>query len=187
MLEQIFEKMKKKMTPEEVLKKSVNASIKERRKMIKNHASDIKKLFDADDVKPIFTPDKERIKKIQKERLGRIDYLVKGGEKLGGRSLSKSYKTTVAEIERSASEILEKLDDNKIQISDLERSTCYAPFEKKEMWTEEDVKNLGFDWMLGAIINYCNNRLDGKEPNSEYELSPAEFSECFDLVFKAKK
>jgi len=186
MLEQILGKLKKKMTPEEAFKRAIDASIEERREMVINHADDIKKLFDINDISPIITSDKKRIKSGLEGRLNKINYLVKEGEKLGGRSLTNSYQTTVAEIRRSTSEILEELKERNLKISDLEKSVCYIPFEKKEMWAEEDVKNLDFDWMVGAVINYYKNRLDGKELKSADELSKEEFLECLDLI-KSKK
>lgn len=179
-MENIF----RKQSAEEILKKAEKSSFKKRRDLLAKNIESIKKFLYAEDA----IPTRNQLKINLQEKLNEIAGKVNSGEKLYGVGLTNSYKATFSEIQRAGKEILEKLKEKSIKASELEKSYYYShSITGKENWSEEKIKNLPFDWIVGAVINYHKNRSAEKDANTERELSAQEVKKCLEIIKQRNK
>ena len=171
-----------KESTEKILEKAQKESGKKRRKLFTKNIKNIKKFLYAEDAIPTRNQIKNNLEKI----LNDISLRAEGGGKLSSFSLTNSYKPTVNEIKRSIEEVLTKLKENKIKISELERRYCYT-MVGQEKWSEEDIKDLPLDWIVGAVLNYQKNRSEEKDLDTKTELSATEVKECLEIIEKRNK
>jgi len=165
---------------ESSLEKASRGNFTERRKIIDKYPDEIKKILDSKDPIP---PRHFKVKKIEAQ-VNRVGKISKDGEKQERILLTNSYKVTFKIIQTAIKEIIDYLEQEKIEAEELQRG--WRTDDNNKCWSKKEIEELPFDWIRSAVIKYYDDFNDTEKKDDPGRLTAEELEECLDLI-KARK
>ncbi|MFH1189011.1 MAG: hypothetical protein V1652_04190 [bacterium] len=176
MLSKIFSQ---KQSGEKILRTAKDSpTMADKRKLVRENIDVIRNFLDAEDAKPTRHQFIQNIGKL----LDEIASKVLDGKKLYNIGLTPSYKATLQEISRAVNEILQKLKERNIDITEISKQAYWRHSYGEGKWSLQEVTNFPLDWLVSAVVKYNEETGKVKDIDMEKCLTANEVKECLDLI-----